>query len=317
MKSCCNAVCAASSPGNARQGTCCSAQKLRVAVVNLQGNTRWLDCKLSDTIHVLKARLRSKEGVPITEQGLIYNGKDLNNDRTLAESGVQGGASLHLTCRMRGGRDRSFVDVTAESSLMLSHWSRDAPRWRTAAKGMTLEGACRNPACIAHGKMVIHNWGFESPFDLQKHRDDAVCPMCSMHIDVTKPGFNNCFYKIVAGSPSISSSLLYTKPWSPVGDAYLTYDELEAGMVQYTTLQIFLRPRLTREQRLVQQPVAATAPPLITCAICMEDMDAQNQALCTLACDHTFHQKCSSSWAADCKRHRRVVLCPCCRAPYK
>eukprot|EP00873_Tetraselmis_striata_P044146 jgi/Tetstr1/464410/TSEL_009202.t1 len=61
--------------------------------------------------------------------------------------------------------------------------------------------------------MVMHNWCFGGAFDLHENTQRVVCPMCYGKVDPVKPGFNNCYYKVVAASPSISPSL-YTKPWT-------------------------------------------------------------------------------------------------------
>ena len=57
------------------------------------------DTKISD----LKGKIQDAEQIPADQQRLVFQGKQLEDDRTLADYGIQSSATLHLILRLRGG----------------------------------------------------------------------------------------------------------------------------------------------------------------------------------------------------------------------
>ncbi|XP_031619141.1 ubiquitin-like [Contarinia nasturtii] len=57
---------------------------------------------LSDTVKMLKRKIRKIEGIPVDQQRLIFGEKQLEDDATLAECGIQSGSTIHLVLRLRG-----------------------------------------------------------------------------------------------------------------------------------------------------------------------------------------------------------------------
>lgn len=77
--------------------------ELPFLLVLLTGKQVLIPADSSDTIEMVKEKIKTIVGPEVDQQRLIFKGKELEDNRTPADYGINACAELHLVLRLRGG----------------------------------------------------------------------------------------------------------------------------------------------------------------------------------------------------------------------
>lgn len=81
----------------------------QIFVVYIDGKSRTIEIALSDKVYDLKVKLHAKLGIPVDQQRIIFQGKQLEDDDILSDCKVKCESLLHLVPRVRGGKPVIYI----------------------------------------------------------------------------------------------------------------------------------------------------------------------------------------------------------------
>jgi len=106
-------------------------------IKTLSGKTLSLTNAPGDTVLLIKKKIEKDESVPVNVQKLIYNGKELDDEKTLAECGVLKESVLNLVLKKSESHMNRLTAV--EQKELIAAQSESASRYYSSAVGLNDE----------------------------------------------------------------------------------------------------------------------------------------------------------------------------------
>lgn len=139
------------------------------------------------TIMDLKENIFNLKNIPINEQRIVFQGRDLEDQENLADTIAKHQSPIYLVLRLKGG-GKIFKDITQASTSLIDRGFAEpgeAPPWRHVYPGLNLLGPCQNKNCEAYLAEVVCPIGFAS-YD---ENTETKCPKCNKIF-----ASNDCIY---------------------------------------------------------------------------------------------------------------------------
>ena len=73
----------------------------QIFIKTLSGKSITLDVSDSDKIDSIKQKIFEKEGIPVDQMRLVFNGKQLEDNNTISDYGIESDSTIHLVLRLR------------------------------------------------------------------------------------------------------------------------------------------------------------------------------------------------------------------------
>lgn len=76
---------------------------MQICIKTITGKTIVVEAEGSNTIALIKEKIKDREGIPVNQQRLIFAGKTLEDERTLWDYNIHSDKSIHLIVRYTHG----------------------------------------------------------------------------------------------------------------------------------------------------------------------------------------------------------------------
>ena len=156
-----------------------------------------VQCLKSEKVSDLIQKYRNESGDSDCSKKFIFNGKQLNGYLTVAEVGIVKDANIFVVPTKGikgGGYPMMFSDVSKNKTKEI-FFSKSAPSYRKAGKGINIFGICPRRKCKAFNKEVVIPIK-KKIFDLIKEKENLFCPECDSLIIPKTVGFYLCKFRI-------------------------------------------------------------------------------------------------------------------------
>ncbi|KKY16312.1 putative integral membrane protein [Diplodia seriata] len=94
------------------------AAPIKFFIKTMTGKQFMFSGSVDSTIYEIMCWIEDKEGIPVDQQRLVFNGKQLEYERTVDDYMIQQDAVVHLILRLRGGGGRTLLEELAENEKM-------------------------------------------------------------------------------------------------------------------------------------------------------------------------------------------------------
>jgi hypothetical protein len=154
---------------------------MKVQILTINGKSLILDIDDSMTIEQLKTLYQDIQGLPVSEQTLLYENEKLEDWLSIRDYNMPSHTTIRLIPILSGGGFSMAANLTFNAMNQVESYSycQTGPQWRQIFYGLSTRGKCKNNKCEAYNQYVYKTLGY-GEFDLRNMIEKlAICPMCN------------------------------------------------------------------------------------------------------------------------------------------